>query len=191
MIKIYPVIQPLPYKISTIILLVTGIITALIRFSGKKDLFYSLILTVDSMYLPYMLIASSGLSHLYGFYLFLFIPLIFPFLIKQWTPELDKIPKGYLLTLFSIHGFPVTAGMVVWVRFIRHTFNYSVYNVFAYGGFLFLITFWIYLYKNILMKSCLSFSNENNRFNAYLLLIILYNGIFWFYYQPLVKFFAL
>jgi len=191
MIKIYPVIQPLHFKIATIILLALGIISALIRFSGKKDLFSSQIMAVDSMYLPYILIASSGLSHLYSFYLFLLIPLVFPFLIQNWCPEDEKIPKGFFLTLLSINGFPLTAGMVVWVRFIRHTLNYSLYNIFAYSGFIFLVSFWIYLYKKILTNADKSFSSENKRFNAYFLTIILYNGIFWFYYLPVVKFFAL
>lgn len=191
MIKLYPIIQPVQYRIVSIIFIVIGILISLIRFSRVRDQFSFVSLAVDSMYLPLILLASSGLSQIFGVYLLLFIPLIIPFVNQKWSPGDGKIHKGYLLSLMTVHGFPFTAGMIIWIRFIRHILDYPVYNVYAFGGFISLFSFWLYIFRKIMIDAEILINNESKRLNTYLLTILLFNGVVWYYYTPILKFFML
>ncbi|MDK2976179.1 MAG: hypothetical protein PWP06_654 [Candidatus Marinimicrobia bacterium] len=150
----------------------------------------SLDISLNSLILPCVLLALSGTINLSTIYVYLLLPLVLLFLLKNnWWQT--RYRRAYLIMLMTLHGLPFTAGSVIWIHVLTQLNFKSIFSyVFLTTGTL-LLAFWIYLYHKTAQKIHPSEKANRDHFDYVLLFILLFNLLLWVLFEKFPRFFGL
>lgn len=187
LIKVNPVIHSFYGEITGIFLLLIAVITCVMKYLTDKRAETLVEITINSLFIPVILLSTTPSTHQYILYVFLSFPLIILFSGDAFRMA---SPRRLIPALMTIHGIPLTAGSLLWIHTISgfQPGSTSVWSV--YTGILLLLVFWIFLYRELMLVNSHLREPEKKIVDPCLLIIILINVLLWLFFGKFPDFFG-
>ncbi|WP_400165878.1 hypothetical protein [Fidelibacter multiformis] len=170
-------------------LLIVSVIIHFIESGRKPSDTSSLDMSLNTLILPCLLLALSGIINLSTVYGYLLLPWVLLFLLKNnWWQS--RYRRAYLMMLMTLHGLPFTAGSVIWIHVLTRLDFQSLFSFLLLAAGTLLLAFWIYLYYKTGRQIHPSEKPYNGHFDPVLLFILLFNLFLWVFFENFPRFFG-